>query len=210
MKKSDRLRRELSFYLSPRYLLGFTLIVSAFISAYLITLSSDRTIKVWSANGELAPGMVITPADIAPTRVRLVSSADRYLGTDADLIGATVVRSIGENELIPAYALATDLDLKLRRVPLSVSSADIPARLVTGSIVDIYRVKDRITDPLRQSTGPTSKLLLREVAIESIDGGAREIGGSITLTLLVPESQVPIVIDALANSRFIVVRKQGS
>lgn len=210
MKKTDRLRRELSFYLSPRYLFGFTLIVSAFISAFLITVMSDRTIEVWSAKNDLAPGMVISAADLSPTRVRLVTSADRYLDSDANLIGTTVVRSIGANELIPAYSLASEPDVKLRRVPLSVSSTDIPARLTSGSIVDIYRVRDQISDPLRPNIGPSSKILLREVAIESIDGGAREIGGSITLTLLVPELQVPTVIESISGSRFIVVRKQGS
>ena len=165
--------------------------------------------SVWSARGEVAPGMVITAADLTRTRVRLVSSADRYLGVEANLIGATVIRPIGANELIPAFALATDLDLRLRRVPLSVSSSDIPARLASGSVVDIYRVRDQVTDSLRPNSGATSKLLLREVAIESIDGSAREIGGEVTLTLLVPEAQVAAVIDAISGSRFILVRKQG-
>ncbi|MFM7873247.1 MAG: SAF domain-containing protein, partial [Actinomycetota bacterium] len=116
-KKVNATKRfdEIRLYLNPRYLLGLILILASFSSAYLISKSSDRMITVWGANVDLAPGEMIEADDLKVIRVRLPDNAAQYLDSKTDLIGTTVLRAIGSSELIPSFALTSEIDLSLAR-----------------------------------------------------------------------------------------------
>ena len=74
MKSLEKSWRDISFFLTPRYLLGLVLIIASFISAFMISSASDRTVTVWASTGDLAPGEIITEEDITPMRVRLIEN----------------------------------------------------------------------------------------------------------------------------------------
>lgn len=207
MKKSlERSWRDLSFYLSPRYILGVILIFTSFISAFIITERSDRTITVWGATVDLAPGAEITRDAITPMRVRLLDNAEQYLSTDADIVGAAVLRGIGTAELIPSFALSTEVALDLQRVPISISGDRVPSGLRPGSAIDIYTLPDRNFQGI-DGSGRRSKLLIEGVVIETIDESTRELGGNLLITLLVDKKFVPQMIAAMADTQFILVRR---
>lgn len=207
MKKSlERSWRDLSFYLSPRYILGIILICASFLSAFAITQRADRTITVWSATVDLAPGTEITSESIAPIRVRLPENAEQYLSTEAEIVGASVLRGIGASELIPSFALATELDPDLQHLPISISIDRVPSGLRPGSSVDIYTLPNQNLQSMRE-VPMRSKLLLSRVVIETIDDSGRDLGGNLLMTLLINQQLVPEVIAAMSNSEFILVRR---
>lgn len=207
-KKVNATKRfdEIRLYLNPRYLLGLILILASFSSAYLISKSSDRMITVWGANVDLAPGEMIEADDLKVIRVRLPDNAAQYLDSKTDLIGTTVLRAIGSSELIPSFALTSEIDLSLARVPISIAREWAPIELRNGSLVDIYGIPNR-ANQFSQDSNPSSRLLISNIAIDSVDASSRELGGRIGMTVLVPQARVEVMVSAISKYEFLLVSK---
>ena len=207
-KKVNATKRfdEIRLYLNPRYLLGLILILASFSSAYLISKSSDRMITVWGANVDLAPGEMIEADDLKVIRVRLPDNAAQYLDSKTDLIGTTVLRAIGSSELIPSFALTSEIDLSLARVPISIAREWAPIELRNGSLVDIYGIPNR-ANQFSQDSNPSSRLLISNIAIDSVDASSRELGGRIGMTVLVPQARVEAIVSAISKYEFLLVSK---
>ena len=195
----------LRFYLSPRYLLGMALIITSFISAYTISTASNRTIELWAAKTDLAPGMVLSLDNVEQVRALIPTHASRYLGTSAKIIGSTVVRTVGKNELIPSYALTVSGDSRLRRVPISVTKGYFPSDLAIGNVVDLYVIPNK--NNYNSNSIPNVSFILYGLAVEGIDGSNLAIGGGISVTLLVPEANVLPLIESLSGSQLILVKR---
>lgn len=205
MNLPRRALRDLSIYFSPRYILGLLLILASFGSAFVITSAAERSISVWAANVDLAPGAIIKAEDLSAVRIRLIDNASQYLSTSAELVGAAVIRPIGAAELIPALAVASEVDLSLQRVPIAISRQHIPAGIKSGAIVDIYIYTER--DLVGDVGAKKPRLLIRNVSIEALDESSKDLGGDLIITVLAPEQAVSSLIDAIAESRFILVRR---
>ncbi len=205
-KISNAKMSNLSLYLTPRYLLGLILIISSFASAYLISKASDKTVMVWAANVDLAPGEVIRDSDLTKVRVRLLDNAEQYLDAGTSITGAAVLRGIGAAELIPSFAIASDIDPTLQVVPISIPREWAPVELTSGAIVDVYGIPNR---NLQLSGEPRerSRLLLSAIAIDSVDSTSRDLGGRIGISLLVPDIEVETIISAVNGNEFLLVRR---
>ncbi len=203
MKGFNKTIRELLFVLTPRYLLGMALIAASFISAFLISSASDRTITVWASTTDLAPGKIIEPIDITPMRVRLLDNVDQYLKTTVPIIGSAVTRSIGVSELIPSFAISAIVDRSLQRVPIQIGPNMAPIGISGGDIVDLYGIPNQLSN----QAGLPSELILESVAIEKVDLSSKEIGGAIGITLLVPETLVPDLVSTMGNFNFLLVER---
>jgi hypothetical protein len=199
-------RNELSLYLTPRYILGLILILASFTSAYLISKASDKTITVWAATVDLAPGEVLTDSDLTKVRVRLLDNPEQYLSSKISITGASVLRSIGTAELIPSFAISSEASPNLQVVPISIPREWAPIELSSGAIVDIYGIPNRSVE-LMGEVRNQSRLILSEVAIDSIDSSARDLGGRIGISLLIPEIEVPDLIAAINSNEFLLVRR---
>ncbi len=195
--------KETLFLLTPRYLLGLILIITSFLSAFLISSASDRTITVWASSTDLAPGKIIEEKDITPVKVRLLNNAEQYLDAKVEIVGTSVVRRIGAAELIPSFALSTQADTSLQRVPIQVERLMSPLGLSAGDIVDIYGVPNQLSS----QTGVVSELILESVGVENIDNTGGEIGGAIGITLLVPDTLVPDLIATMSSFNFLLVER---
>lgn len=188
---------------TPRYLLGLILIITSFISAFLISSASDRTITVWASSTDLAPGKIIEEKDITPVKVRLLSNAEQYLDASVEIVGTSVVRKIGAAELIPSFALSPQVDTSLQRVPIQVERLMSPVGLGAGDLVDIYGIPNQMAS----QSGVVSELILESVGIEEIDDSARELGGAIGITLLVPDSLISDLISTMSEFNFLLVER---
>ena len=188
---------------TPRYLLGLILIITSFISAFLISSASDRTITVWASSTDLAPGKIIEEKDITPVKVRLLSNAEQYLDASVEIVGTSVVRRIGAAELIPSFALSPQVDTSLQRVPIQVERLMSPVGLGAGDLVDIYGIPNQMAS----QSGVVSELILESVGIEEIDDSARELGGAIGITLLVPDSLISDLISTISEFNFLLVER---
>ena len=202
MKSLEKSWRDISFFLTPRYLMGLALIIASFISAFIISSSADRTVTVWASTGDLAPGEIITPEDVVPMRVRLIENGEQYLSTSFEIVGSAVLRRIGASEFVPSFAVSQEIDINLQQVPISVTQEMAPANLNSGAIVDLYGVPEANQDSGKKDS---AKLLFAGVSIDSVT--ANEFGGRMLITLLVPSQLVPELISYIGKNQLLIVKR---
>ena len=212
MKNTNRLQKN-SFNFSIRsYLktiLGGCLIAASFISALVISNSSSRMITVWSAAVDLDKGEVITAEDVVISKVLLPGNAGNYIDGQVSIIGSSVVRAIGIDELIPAYALSSQRDEQLQQVPIAIAFSQVPKDIGSGQRVDIYGItKSELRSQSLESGRYKSRLIASDLVIDQVDNQANTLGGDLVLTLLVPRPIIPNLIEDMGNYDFILVRNR--
>ena len=209
MKNTNKLQKN-SFNFSIRsYLktiLGGCLIAASFISALVISNSSSRMITVWSAAVDLGKGEVITAEDVVISKVLLPSNAANYIDGQVSIIGSSVVRAIGAEELIPAYAVSEQIDEQLQQVPIAISISQVPKDIGSGQRVDIYGItKSELRSQSLESGRYKSRLIASDLVIDQVDNQANTLGGDLVITLLVPRAIIPNLIEDMGNYDFILV-----
>ena len=209
MKNTNKLQKN-SFNFSIRsYLktiLGGCLIAASFISALVISNSSSRMITVWSAAVDLDKGEVITAEDVVISKVLLPGNAGNYIDGQVSIIGSSVVRAIGIDELIPAYALSSQIDEQLQQVPIAIAFSQVPKDIGSGQRVDIYGItKSELRSQGLESARYKSRLIASDLVIDQVDNQANTLGGDLVLTLLVPRPIIPNLIEDMGNYDFILV-----
>jgi hypothetical protein len=212
MKKTNKLQKN-SFNFSIRsYLktiLGGCLIAASFISALVISNSSSRMITVWSAAVDLGKGEVITAEDVVISKVLLPSNAANYIDGQVSIIGSSVVRAIGAEELIPAYAVSDQIDEQLQKVPIAIPFSQVPKDIGSGQRVDIYGItKSELRSQNLESGRYRSRLIASDLVIDQVDDQANTLGGDLVITLLVPRPIIPNLIEDMGNYNFILVGDQ--
>ncbi len=209
MKNTNKLQKN-SFNFSIRsYLktiLGGCLIAASFISALVISNSSSRMITVWSAAVDLGKGEVITAEDVVISKVLLPSNAANYIDGQVSIIGSSVVRAIGAEELIPAYAVSEQIDEQLQQVPIAIAFSQVPKDIGSGQRVDIYGItKSELRSQSLESGRYKSRLIASDLVIDQVDNQANTLGGDLVITLLVPRPIIPNLIEDMGNYDFILV-----
>jgi len=209
MKNTNKLQKN-SFNFSIRsYLktiLGGCLIAASFISALVISNSSSRMITVWSAAVDLDKGEVITAEDVVISKVLLPGNAGNYIDGQVSIIGSSVVRAIGIDELIPAYALSSQVDEQLQQVPIAIAFSQVPKDIGSGQRVDIYGItKSELRTQSLESGRYKSRLIASDLVIDQLDNQANTLGGDLVITLLVPRPIIPNLIEDMGNYDFILV-----
>ncbi len=205
MKKLDNLITSRKIKSNSRTIIGILMILLSFIAAALINRESNRTVLVWGSYGELAPGDVIAQTDLRPIRVMLPENSKSYLSVNADLLGTVVLRKIGAHELIPAASLTSaPYGIDARDTPIEVSKNDLPADLVSGSIVDVYALPNDLTESSGQID--TTRLIAAEISVISVDQKSRDLGGGVGVVLSLPNSGVISVLAQLPRHRMVLVK----
>ena len=209
MKNTNKLQKN-SFNFSIRsYLktiLGGCLIAASFISALVISNSSSRMITVWSAAVDLDKGEVITAEDVVISKVLLPGNAGNYIDGQVSIIGSSVVRAIGAEDLIPAFALSEQIDEQLQQVPIAIAFSQVPKDIGSGQRVDIYGItKSELRSQSLESGRYKSRLIASDLVIDQVDNQANTLGGDLVLTLLVPRPIIPNLIEDMGNYDFILV-----
>lgn len=209
MKNTNKLQKN-SFNFSIRsYLktiLGGGLIAASFISALVISNSSSRMITVWSAAVDLGKGEVIRAEDVMISKVLLPSNAANYIDGQVSIIGSSVVRAIGAEELIPAYAVSEQIDEQLQQVPIAIAFSQVPKDIGSGQRVDIYGItKSELRSQNLESGRYKSRLIASDLVIDQVDNQANTLGGDLVITLLVPRTIIPNLIEDMGNYDFILV-----
>ncbi len=161
---------------------------------------------VWAATVDLAPGEVLTDSDLTKVRVRLLDNSEQYLSSKAPIAGASVLRPIGAAELIPSFAISNESNPNLQVVPISIPREWAPIELKSGRVVDVYGIPNRGVEFTGESR-LQSRLILSEVAIDSIDSSSRDLGGRIGISLLVREFEVSKLISSINSNDFLLVQR---
>lgn len=195
---------DLQLLKNSRLVTGLSFFIIALLAASLIAKEANRTVYVWASSTELAPGNIITQADIKATPVLLPESAKNYLSASAQIIGAVVKFRVAAGDLIPLAAIASTAEqLDLRAVPLTVESTDLPMGLTRGEVIDIYAI------PTSNSTSNPrsiveSTLLTERVSVSAVS--ERNNSGKARVVVSLPQSLITLILNHLADSRLIIVR----
>lgn len=185
---------------NSRLAMGLALLFTALLAGSLIAKEANRTVYVWAANSELAPGNIVDSADIKSVAVLLPESAKNYISAEAQLIGATVTHRIGLGELIPVSAITVEPDkLMQRAVPLTIEPTDLPTNLQRGEIIDLYAIPNS-----SQKTIAAPELIIGAVAVAEVSSSSNS--GKSLVVINLPENIILNTLTYIPDTRLIIVR----
>jgi hypothetical protein len=188
---------------SARLPLAITLIVAAFISAFLIAFFSNKGADYWVINVPISPGHQINSTDVSIGHMNLDTSAEFYLSMSAEPVGMISMRLLHPGEILGITDLTSAIDaMSTSAVPISVRSVDIATGLGIGENVDIYWVLD--TQNSENSVDPI--LILGGVTLLSLEDGGKNFGNDTGLSVAVEETQVLRLLSATTQGRLVVIR----
>jgi hypothetical protein len=188
---------------SARMPLAITLIIAAFASAFFISTYSNKGDTYWVLSGPITAGHVIAPSDIRSVHMNLSSSAQNYLSTADQVIGLVAKRTMAADEVLSVSDVTNASDsLATSAVPISLRSLDLASGVGLGDPVDIYWVLDSrngeaIVDPI---------LILGAVTVIGLDDSKNALGGDVSISVAIEETQVLRLLSATTQGRLVVVR----
>ncbi len=188
---------------SARMPLAITLIIAAFASTFFISTYSNKGDNYWVLTTGIATGHAITPSDIRSVHMNLSSSSQKYLRTSDQIIGLVATRTMTADEVVSNIDVTDSHDsLTTSAVPLSLRSLDLASGVGLGDPVDIYWVFDSrngesVVDPI---------LILGGVTVIGFDDSKNALGGDVSISVAVEETQVLRLLSATTQGRLVVVR----
>jgi hypothetical protein len=190
----------LEIFKNSRLAMGLALLFSALLAGSLIAKEANRTVYVWAANGELAPGNTIAATDIKPIAVLLPESAKNYISAEAQLIGATVTHRVGLGDLIPVSAVTVEVSKLIQRaVPLTIEPTDLPTDLVRGEVIDLYAIPNSSPKSIAMP-----KLISAAITVAEVSN--KNNSGKSVVVVNLPESIVLNTLSYISDARLIIVR----
>jgi len=188
---------------SARMPLAITLIIAAFASAFFISTYSNKGDTYWVLTSPITTGHVIAPSDIRSVHMNLSSSAQNYLRTADQVIGLVAKRTMNADEVLSISDVTNSNDsLATSAVPISLRSLDLASGVGLGDPVDIYWVLDSrngeaVVDPI---------LILGAVTVIGLDDSKNALGGDVSISVAIEETQVLRLLSATTQGRLVVVR----
>lgn len=189
--------------MSARMPLAITLIIAAFASAFFISTFSNKGDKYWVLTNAITTGHVIAPTDLRSVHMNLSSSSENYLKSSEPVIGLVAKENLSVDEVLSKTDLTNSRDsLATSSVPLSLRSSDLASGVGMGDLVDIYWVLDSrngegVVDPI---------LILGGVAVIGLDDSKNALGGDVSISVAIEETQVLRLLSATTQGRLVVVR----
>ena len=183
--------------------LAITLIVAAFASAFFISTYSNRGYDYWVIAQSVTPGHVISLTDLANDHLNLGDSTDYYLRESDQIVGLVATRQLQPGELISTADVNSSADsMATSAVPLNLRSSDLASGISVGDPVDLYWVLDsrngeEVVDPI---------LILGGITLVGLDSSKNSLGGDVSITVAIEETQVLRMLSATTQGRLVVVR----
>lgn len=192
-------------WLDARLLAGLLMVLLSVVVGAKVFADADERVEVWSVARDLGADTPLTEDDVEVAAVRLDGVARRYVSASQDVEGLVLSRPLGRGELLPVSAVGGAGARDQRRVVIEVDRFGV-AGLAKGGVVDLYVVRETAAG----EAPPPPELVLAGVTVgEDVRSGGGTFGGSGSrsgVTLLVDQSEVPDVIDAVAHGDVYVVQ----
>ncbi|WP_062302722.1 SAF domain-containing protein [Demequina subtropica] len=182
----------------PRLVVGVLLIAIAVAGVVAVLASADRTVPVYAAAAELAPGTVLDESTVAIAHVRVGAG---YLEAPASAPwGAVLTRAVGEGELIPAGAVVDAGSYGGRRLAV-VATSPVAPEVGAGTVVDVW---------VTPAGGGPSERAGESLPVASVsrDDPGFGLGGE-TVYVIVDADEVGGLLDALAHADAVAVVGEG-
>ena len=183
--------------------LAITLIVAAFASAFFISTYSNRGYDYWVIAQPVTPGHVMALSDLTTDHLNLGESTDYYLREADQVVGLAITRQMQVGELISTEDVSSSTEsMATSAVPLNLRSGDLASGIGLGDAVDLYWVLDSrngepVIDPI---------LILGGVSLIGLDNSKNSLGGDVSITVAIEETQVLRMLSATTQGRLVVVR----
>jgi hypothetical protein len=183
--------------------LAITLIVAAFGSAFFISTYSNRGYNYWVIAQPVTPGHVITQTDLTADHLNLGQSTEYYLRQTDQAVGLVATRQMQIGEVISITDVSSSAEsMATSAVPLNLRSGDLAAGISVGDAVDLYWILDsrngeEVIDPI---------LILGGVILIGLDDSKNSLGGDVSITVAIEETQVLRMLSATTQGRLVVVR----
>jgi len=183
--------------------LAITLIVAAFASAFFISTYSNRGYDYWVIAQPLTPGHVIALTDLTTDHLNLGQSAEYYLRESDQAVGLVATRQMQVGEVISTADVSSSAEsMATSAVPLNLRAGDLAYGITVGDSVDLYWVLDsrngeEVIDPI---------LILGGVTLIGLDNSKNSLGGDVSITVAIEETQVLRILSATTQGRLVVVR----
>ena len=192
----------------PRLWVGVALVAGSVVAGSAVVGASDDTSAVWAAARNLSPGEVIEAEDLTSVRIRFADAdaGEHYLATSRTLPeDLTVVRGLGEGELVPIAALGAQSATETVAVSVAVDPEHLPVGVGAGSRVDIWVVAERGGGALR------AKPVLLDVGVIAAPSAAESFAATNErqLVIAVPRDDTSSLATLLAASGEGLVRVVG-
>lgn len=184
----------------PRLAVGLLLVIGSVALGSWALADADRGEPVYAARGVLTPGESLTADVLTVVEARLPSDGV-YLGADQPLPeGAVVTRLVGEGELVPVAAVGTGRDVDVRPLGIPVSGV-VSSGVVDGALVDLWLTLPAATALGEVVSPPAPALVAGGLRVAGVRTSDAILGGAsgTTVEVLVPESELPAVLAALAT-----------
>ena len=183
--------------------LAITLIIAAFASAIFISTYSNKGYDYWVIAQPVMPGHLISQSDLATDHLNMGDSTEYYLRQTDQIVGLVATRQMQVGEVISTSDVSSSTEsMVTSAVPLNVRSADLASGVNLGDLVDLYWVLDSrngeaVIDPI---------LILGGVTIIGLDSSKNSLGGDVSITVAIEETQVLRMLSATTQGRLVVVR----
>jgi hypothetical protein len=177
-------------WLDLRLVAGIALVLASILVGVKVVSSADHTVRVWAADHQLAPGVVLQAGDVRSVSVRLphATSGTGYIAVATNLVGLAVNRVIGAGELIPRTAVGVAEAATTVTIPLGGDNAP---KISAGQRLIVW-VSTKLCP---------AAIVLSDVAVQSVQtahGGTFDASGGADVTVRVSPDLARRVIEALA------------
>jgi hypothetical protein len=146
---------------------------------------------------------LIAQSDLATDHLNMGDSTEYYLRQTDQIVGLVATRQMQVGEVISTSDVSSSTEsMVTSAVPLNVRSADLASGVNLGDLVDLYWVLDSrngeaVIDPI---------LILGGVTIIGLDSSKNSLGGDVSITVAIEETQVLRMLSATTQGRLVVVR----
>jgi hypothetical protein len=145
---------------------------------------------------------VITPTDLRIDHLNLGESTDYYLRESDQIIGLVATRQMQVGEIMSTADVSSSSEaMGTSAVPLNLRLGDLAFGINVGDSVDLYWVLDsrngeEVVDPI---------LILGGVTLIGLDSSNNSLGGDVSITVAIEETQVLRILSATTQGRLVVV-----
>jgi hypothetical protein len=173
--------------------------------SFLLSATGNAKSGYWAIARPIPIGVELTQADLQEVALELDSSESKYLSSEINLVGSVTLRPFLRGELIDSRFLTRGDSAEYEKVSISLAASDIPISTQVGDFVSIFQLFDSHNgEPARAPLR-----VLTEVFLSEIERKGSNFGNTLTVTLLLNQSQVPSLLAASSQGRLVIVGAHG-
>lgn len=178
----------------PRLVIGIVLVLVSVLAGMLVISRVSETTAVLVAREDVVVGDVLRPESFTTAELRLGEQSPHYASAVREIPdGAVAVQTVRAGELLPVEAIGQSEDIQLRPVVVDVDGS-IAESVGPGSRVELWGTPDGAGAEERSR----ASRIVESGVVRSVDEGSSLGMRSVAIEVLVPQEQVPLVLEALA------------